>query len=111
MSPKLKTGARGGFSTHKKKARNNMEIPDILTPNTEALFSAVVYHALLCGACFIATTNRARSGVKIKLMLDDDHVEEWMNTPEEAQEHLFDMNEMLVETARARGYLPAPQNV
>lgn len=107
MAP-IKKGSRGGFAQHKKKARNNMEIPDILTPNTEALFNSMSYHALLCGACLILNTNKARSAIKIKLLLDDDSIEEWLNTPEEAQEHLFNLNEVLVETARERGYLQAP---
>lgn len=103
-----KKGSRGGFASHKKKARNNMEIPDILTPNSEALFNTMIYHALLCGACVILNTNKARSAIKVKFMLDDDVEEEWMNTPEEAQEVMAQWADILVATARERGYLQAP---
>lgn len=103
-----KKGARGGFSSHKKKARNNMTIPDILTPNTEALFNSMIYHALCCGACVILNTNKALSAIKVKFLLDDDSEEDWMNTPEEAQEIMYNFDQMLIETARDRGLLEAP---
>jgi hypothetical protein len=103
-----KKGARDGFANRKRKARNNMEIPDILTANTETVLASVVYMSALCGACFIINTNKARSAVKITLLLDEDREEEWLNTPEEATDKLVELNEMLVETARAKGYLPAP---
>ena len=103
-----KKGARSGFANRSRKARNNMTIPDILTPNTEALFNAMIYNALVCGACVILNTNKAISAVKVKLLLDDDSEEEWLNTPEEAQDHLYQLGQMLHETAVERGYLQAP---
>lgn len=103
-----KKGARGGFASHKRKARQNMTIPDILTPNTEALFNNMIYHALVCGAYVGLNTNKAISAIKVKFMLDDDSEEEWMNTPEEAQDVMFRWGEILRDTAIERGYLQAP---
>lgn len=99
---------RGGFASHKKKARNNMEIPDLLVLGTEPLLTAVTYHAALAGACFMQNTNRARSAIKWTLLLDDDREEFWANTPEEAVDALGEINDLLIETCRDRGYLPAP---
>lgn len=106
MAPKL--GARSGFARRNKTAKNNMTIEELLGGVSEHLIAAVSYHAALCGACLIQTTNRSRSAVKFALMLGEDKVEEWCNSPEEATEKLADLNDLLVQTAQELGFLQKP---
>lgn len=104
----IKNAPIGGFARKNKKARNNMTIEDILGGISEALVAAVSYHAALCGAYFGQGTNRARSAVYWVLKLDDETEKEWANTSGEANTVLADFNQLLVETAVARGYLQGP---
>lgn len=106
MAPKL--GAREGFARRGKTAKNNMTIEEIVGGASEHLIAAVSYHSALCGACLIQTTNRSRSAIKFTLMLGDDKEDYWCNSPEEFLSNLAEMNDILVETCIARGYLQKP---
>lgn len=92
-----------GFSKLKKQHAGHIDARDILTPTTDHLLAAVVWHCIVLRAYVALSTNRAGSSVKVFIKFEDEELVEWCNTPEEAMEKLAQINDVLVETAVERG--------